>query len=71
MGDQPGQPFGLVNIEPAIHTIGVAGPQQAVGRHGMGAETVGNFKQGTGALAHIGARIVVTGVEQFRALGRG
>jgi hypothetical protein len=61
----------LIEIHPGIDAIGIARLEQAGASHGMGAEAIGNFEQGGGPLAHIGARVVVAGVEQFRALHRG
>src|SRR5690349_2175546 len=63
VGDQAGHPFGLINVQPAIETVRVAGLEQAVGRHRMRTEAVGNLEHGGGAFADIGARIVVAGVE--------
>jgi len=59
MGEDPGQPFLLVAIQPGVDRIRVAGLQEAVPGYGMGAHPVGDLQQSGTALAHLRVRMMI------------
>jgi hypothetical protein len=68
MGDQPLDPRGVVQVEPGVEGVGVAGLQQAVLGHAMGRIAVGDLQQGGPALADVGSGIVVAQLKELVAL---
>src|SRR5262245_16085567 len=69
VGEEAGEPFGLVAVEPGVDGVGVAGAEQAVARDGMRGEAGGDFDQGGTPLADVGAWVVVAVVDEFIAPG--
>src|SRR3954470_10587398 len=59
MGDQPSGPRGLVQVEPGVDGIGVAGLEQAVPGDPVGWIAVGDLQESRAAFADVGAGIVV------------
>ena len=59
MGDQAGDPLGLVAIQPRIHGIGVTRPQEPGAGDPMGRGPLGDLEDGGTALADVGSRVVV------------
>jgi hypothetical protein len=59
MGDQPGDPLGLVAVEPRIDGIGVAWLQEPGFGDTMGGLALCDLQDGRAALADLGARVVV------------
>jgi hypothetical protein len=68
MGDQPLDPRGLVQVEPGVEGVGVAGLQQPVLGDPMRRIAVGDLQQGGSALADVGAGIVVAQLKELVAL---
>src|SRR3712207_553919 len=58
----------LIQIEPAVDSVGVARFQETSAGDGMGALAIGHLQQGGTAFADIGARVVVPVVTQLLAL---
>jgi hypothetical protein len=59
MGDQPGDPLGLVAVEPRIDGIGIAWLQEPGSGDTMGGLALGDLQDGRAALADRGALVVV------------
>src|SRR5262249_16395973 len=60
MGDQAGDPLGLVAAQPSIHGIGVAWLQEPGAGHAMGGLPLGDLQDGGAALPDVGAWVVVS-----------
>jgi hypothetical protein len=69
--EQAGQALGLVAVEPVVDGIGIAGPQQPLEGHRMGAASAGDLEQGRTAFADIRSRVVVAELLEFFLLGAG
>ena len=59
VGQQAGQPFGLVLRQPAVHGVGVPHLQQAVQGHPVGGVARRDLEYGRTALPHIRPRVMV------------
>jgi hypothetical protein len=68
MGDQPAQPFGLVEVQPVVEGVRVPFLQQAVFGYPVGSLTISDLQQGGATLSHIGMGIVIAMLDQFLAL---
>jgi hypothetical protein len=62
-GEQAGQPFVLIIVEPGVDAVGVAVAEQAGVGHGMRGLAVGNLEYGGTALPDVGLGVVVAVVE--------
>src|SRR5581483_10291314 len=68
MGEQAGEPLGLVVVEPGVDGVGVARAEQAGVGHGVRRAPVSDLEHGGTALTDVGLGVVVAVVEQFGAL---
>jgi hypothetical protein len=67
VGTETVEPFGFENIEPTIDGIGVTGFEQAVAGDsmwGLRRSRVSDLQEGRTSFADIGARVMVTAVNQ-------
>jgi hypothetical protein len=68
VGDQPRSPRIFIPIEPGVEGVRVARLQQALSGHAMRGLPLGDLQDGGGALANVGAIIVVAQLKEFVAL---
>src|SRR5262245_15379422 len=69
VGEEAGQPFVAVAVEPGVDGVGVAAAEQAGVGHGMGRGPVRDLEEGGTTLADVGLGVVVAVVVQCGALG--
>jgi len=69
MAQDAGQSFRAVAIEPSIDGVRLAVAEQALGGDCKGGHALGDLQQRGAAFADIGARVVVTVVQQLAPLG--
>jgi hypothetical protein len=68
VGQQAGEPFVLVIVEPSVDGVGVAMVEQTGVGHGIRGVAVGDLEDGGTAFPDVGLGVVVAAVEQCGAL---
>jgi len=68
VGEDAGESFVPVEIEPSINGVGITVAEQTGVGHGKGGVSLSDLEQGGATLADVGFGIVVAVVEQFGAV---
>jgi hypothetical protein len=69
--DQSGQTLRLIAIQPVVEGIGMTRFEQTMQGDGVRGGAIGHFEQRRRAGAQVGAAVVITGMDEFSALGIG
>jgi hypothetical protein len=68
MGDQALEAALLIEAEPGVERVGVAGLEQARAGHGVGRLAGGDLEQSGAAFTDVGTRVVIAVVKQLALL---